>query len=108
MFEEQLKRQPKNLKAKQRFVAYCPSFPFLNKHPQLLGGTKLLMGMYKGAARSLESQKEKEDEESITSSEFKSERRRSFVDSILHKVLDSPATKIISVMLMYRLVKNLM
>jgi hypothetical protein len=115
LFEEQLKRKPTNLTSKQRFVAYCPTFPSLKKNPQLLGATKLLQGMYDHTAHQAWLERKTappcdvlEDGEgdagSLTSSQFQAERKRSFVDTILHKVLDAPATKITSVMLMNRYV----
>lgn len=117
MFEQQLQKKPKNLNSKQRFVAYCPTFPALMKNPQLLGGTKLLQGMYDKEAhatwlvqKDLPPCERKEggegdgdgDDGSLTSSQFKAERKRSFVNTILHRVLDVPATKITSIMLMNR------
>lgn len=120
LFEEQLKRKPKNLHSKQRFIAYCPTFPALRKNPQLLGATKLLQGMYDKDAHTAwllqknspsiavqpsegEGRRSGEDDAfSLTSSQFKQERKRSFVETILHRVLDSPATRITSVMLMNR------
>ena len=115
MYEEQLRRKPKHLGSKQRFVAYCPSFPALYKHPQLLGGTKLLQGMFdRGAqealllAKSTAAQEAEAAAEAAAAAALLSEagagRKHSFVDSILHKVLDAPATKITSFMLMNRYV----
>ena len=81
------------------------------KNPQLLGGTKLLQGMYDKEAHALwlrkknnspSEDKDEGDADSLTSSQFKAERKRSFVNTILHRVLDAPATKVSSIMRMNR------
>lgn len=61
-------------------MKYVPSFPMLAKHPQLLGATKLLLGIYKDS-----------DEETVYS----------YDHLILHKVLHKPAIKVQSMIRMH-------
>lgn len=106
LFGEQLKNKPRNLTGRQKFVAYCPGFPNLKNNPQLLGATKLLQGMYDKEALeaylAMKNARPEMDEISLSSSQFRVARKKSFVDTIMHRVLDVPATKVTSIMLMNR------
>ena len=106
MFGEQIKKKPQHLSTRQKFVAYCPGFPSLKNNPQLLGATRLLQGMYDQKAHEAWLVKKNAppevDEGSLTASQHRIARKMSFVETILHRVLDIPATKITSIMLMNR------